>query len=413
MPVAGSLPGDCRRMTDRTLLYTNAFLRAFATGLIGVALGIYLSLLKLSPVAVGHIVTAGLTGAALASAAATLLADRCGRRRSLIALSLLGALGATGVSLSSSPWLLAGAALVGMLNGMGRDRGAALILDQAILPAVTADRERTNAFAVYNVCQDVGHAMGSLVAGVPAIVESGGWGPLGTQRAGYQAALAGYALLAFISAGLYRRLSAAVEPHPPLGRRRVSPATRRVLWRMSSLFAIDSLGGGFLTTTLLTYYFFERFSAPPAVIAVLFFVSRVANAASHLGAAWLARRIGLVNTMVFTHIPSSLLLVSVAFAPNFPVAAVLFVLRESLVEMDVPTRQSYVMALVRPEERTLASGVTNLVRMAGWAVAPAVAGLFMQSTTLSAPLFIGAGLKIAYDVTLYRAFSRVKPPEEL
>jgi predicted MFS family arabinose efflux permease len=144
----------------------------------------------------------------------------------------------------------------------------------------------------------------------------------------------------------------------------------------------------------------------------LFFVSRVANVASHLGAPWLARRIGLVNTMVFTHIPSSLLLVTVAFAPSFPVAAVLFVFRESLVEMDVPTRQSYVMALVRPEERTLASGVTNLVRMAAWAVAPALAGLFMEQASLAAPLFIGAGLKIGYDLALYRAFRRVKPPEE-
>jgi sugar phosphate permease len=287
-----------------------------------------------------------------------------------------------------------------------------LILDQAILPSVTADRERTKAFAVYNICQDVGHAVGSLVAGLPALVASGGWGQLGSQLTGYQAALAGYALLALASAGLYGRLSAAVEPRPPVGRLRVSPDTRRVLWRISSLFVVDSLGGGFLTTTLLTYFFFERFAAPPEVIAVLFFVSRVANAASHLGAAWLARRIGLVNTMVFTHIPSSLLLVTVAFAPSFPVAAVLFVLRESLVEMDVPTRQSYVMALVRPEERTLASGVTNLVRMAAWAIAPAVAGLFMQSTTLAAPLFIGAGLKIAYDIALYRGFRRVKPPEE-
>ena len=141
-------------MTDRTLLYTNAFLRAFATGLVGVLLGIYLSLLKLSPAAAGQIVTAGLTGAALASAAATLLADRCGRRRSLVTLSLLGAAGATGVALASHPWLLAGAALVGMLNGMGRDRGAALILDQAILPTVTDAGKRTQVFAIYNVCQD-------------------------------------------------------------------------------------------------------------------------------------------------------------------------------------------------------------------------------------------------------------------
>src|SRR5262249_46831137 len=164
-------------------------------------------------------------------------------------------------------------------------------------------------------------------------------------------------------------------------------------------------------TALLSYFFFERFHAGEGVIGALFFGARVMNAFSHLGAAWLATRIGLVNTMVFTHIPSSLLLVTVAFAPSFPVAAVLFLLREGLVEMDVPTRQSYVMAVVRPEERTFASGVTALVRMAAWAVAPSFAGLFMQKS-LAVPLYIGAGMKISYDVLLYVAFRRQKAPEE-
>jgi MFS family permease len=148
------------------------------------------------------------------------------------------------------------------------------------------------------------------------------------------------------------------------------------------------------------------------VIAPLFFFARLANALSHAGAAWLAGRIGLVNTMVFTHIPSSLLLVTVAYAPSFPVAAALFLLRESLVEMDVPTRQSYVMALVRPEERALASGVTHLVRVAAWAVAPGLAGLLMAGVSPALPLVVGAGLKIAYDVALWRAFRHVRPPEE-
>jgi len=147
-------------------------------------------------------------------------------------------------------------------------------------------------------------------------------------------------------------------------------------------------------------------------IGVLFFGARVLNAFSHLGAAWLARRIGLVNTMVFTHIPSSLLLCTVPFAPSFGVAAVLFLIREGLVEMDVPTRQSYVMAVVRPEERTFASGVTNLVRTASWAVMPSLAGLFMQSLTLATPLFVGAGMKITYDVLLWLSFRRIRPPEE-
>jgi MFS family permease len=176
---------------------------------------------------------------------------------------------------------------------------------------------------------------------------------------------------------------------------------------------VDALAGGFLVTSLLSYFFYRRFGVTEGTVAVLFFLARVLNALSHLGAAWLSRRIGLVNTMVFTHIPSSLFLVTVAFAPNFPVAALLFLLREGLVEMDVPTRQSYVMAVVRPEERTFASGVTHLVRVGAWAVAPSLAGIFMQSLSLGIPLMIGAGMKIAYDLLLYVAFRRVKPPEEL
>ncbi len=399
-------------MSDRTLLYANAFLRSFATGLIAVVLGLYLSLLRVSPATVGYVVAAGLAGAALASLAATFFADRWGRRRSLILVSTLGAIGAVGVAMSSHPWLLGCAAFVGMLNGMGRDRGAALILDQAILSTVTTDRERTKTFAVYNIIQDLGHAFGSLTAGVPALVNASPGESPDAQLPSYQLALAAYALVMIVSAVMYGRLSSSAEPLVQTGWGRVSPATRRVLRRISSLFVLDGLGGGFLTTTLLSYFFFERFAASPSVIAVLFFVARIANAISHLGAAWLAGRIGLVNTMVFTHIPSSLLLVAVAFAPNFPVAAILFLLRESLVEMDVPTRQSYIMAIVRPEERTIAAGVTNLVRMAAWAVAPALAGLFMEQASLAAPLFIGASLKICYDFALYRAFRGIKPPEE-
>src|SRR5207245_132902 len=158
---------------------------------------------------------------------------------------------------------------------------------------------------------------------------------------------------------------------------RVSKGSRRILWRIGSLFALDSFAGGFLTTAMLALFFYERFGVREGTLGPLFFAARIANAFSHLAAAWLARRIGLVNTMVFTHIPSSLLLVTVAYAPSFPVAAALFLIREGLVEMDVPTRQSYVMAVVQPEERTFASGLTHLVRMAGWRIAPAFAGLLL------------------------------------
>ncbi|HEY0990416.1 MAG TPA: hypothetical protein VGD80_25360, partial [Kofleriaceae bacterium] len=192
----------------------------------------------------------------------------------------------------------------------------------------------------------------------------------------------------------------------------LTPRSRAIVVRISSLFAIDSLAGGFLTTAMLSFVFFERFGVSEAVVASLFFGARILNAVSHLGAAWLALRIGLVNTMVFTHIPSSLLLISVAVAPSFPVAAVLFLIREGLADMDVPTRQSYVMAVVEPSERTVVSGITTLVRVAAWAVAPGFAGLIMTGDTMFLPLVIGAAMKITYDLVLWRAFRGIKPPEE-
>lgn len=394
---------------DRTLLYGAAFLRATATGMVAVLLGIHLARLGFDPAAIGAVVAAGLSGAAVAALLVTLGGDRAGRRRVLTMLALLGALGSAVVALASDPAILATAAFLGMVNGMGRDRGASMILDQVVLPATTTDRTRTAAFARYNVAQDAGHALGSLLAGAPAFLRT--VVPIGEAES-LRAGVAATGALLLATAFLYRGLSPAVEAAEGMRRPTLSPSSRKIVTRISALFALDGLGGGFLTTALLSYFFFARFGVGEGVIGALFFGARVMNAFSHLGAAWLARRIGLVNTMVFTHIPSSFLLVTVSIAPSFAVAAVLFLLREGLVEMDVPTRQSYVMAVVTPEERTTASGITHLVRLGSWAVAPAFAGLVMRAGSFAAPLWIGAGMKIAYDVLLYAAFRSVPPPEE-
>jgi MFS family permease len=395
-------------MTDRSSLYAAAAIRSLAVGFTAVFLGIHLGRLGLSKQAMGAVVGAGLAGGATAALAATLAADRLGRRRFLLALAALGALGAAAAAFLSGPVTLALAAFVGMLNGMGRDRGAALVLEQAVLPATVPDARRTKAFAVYNLVQDAGHALGSLLGGLPPLLaRAAGAAPDSEGRV----SLLLVALLSAASLPLYAGLSGHVEPEGPTARAAVSPATRGVLARISSLFAVDAFGSGLIPTALLSFFFFERFGASPVTISVLFFAARALNAASHLAAAWLARRIGLVNTMVFTHLPSSLLLATVGIAPTFGVAAALFLLREGLVEMDVPTRQSYVMALVAPADRTFASGVTNLVRLAAWAVAPAVAGLLMRRS-LALPLAVGAALKIAYDLALFGAFRRVRPPEE-
>jgi MFS family permease len=396
-------------MADRRLLYAAAFLRALATGMVAVLIGIYLAKRGFDAAAIGVVVTAGLAGGATASLVVTLAGDRLGRRRTLVALALLGGAGGIAVAFSSALPAVAVAAFLGMVNGMGRDRGASLIVDQALLPATASDAQRTTVFAWYNVLQDAGHALGALCAAAPALVR--GLAAM-DEITSLRLALAAGAGLHLATALAYAQLTTAGEIDRSALGRPMSPHGRRVLWRISWLFGLDSVGGGFLTAALLSVFFFQRFGAAEGTLGALFFGARLANAASHLGAAWLARRIGLVNTMVFTHIPSSLLLATVAYAPTFPVAAVLFLVREGLVEMDVPTRQSYVMAMVRPEERTLASGVTHLVRLAGWAAGPVVAGLLMSGASPAAPLLVGAGMKIVYDALLYAAFRRRRPPEE-
>ena len=398
-----------RPIRDLLLLYVTAFLRALSTGLIGVLLGIYLAKLGFNAAQIGYVIGAGLAGGACATLLVTFAGDRFGRKRALVCIAMFGAVGGLAAAVASTFSSILAAAFLGMLNGMGRDRGAALVLEQAILPVTTTDENRTKAFAWYNVLQDAGHAIGSLLAGAPylfrAVLPA-------SENASFRIAMGLSAALILVTAALYQNLSPAVEVPAAQKKVPVTPETRRILFRLSSLFAVDALAGGFLVSSLLSYFFYRRFGTTEGTVAVLFFAARTLNAFSHLGAAWLAKRIGLVNTMVFTHIPSSVFLLTVAFAPNFPVAAVLFLLREGLVEMDVPTRQSYVMAVVRPEERVVASGVTHLVRVGAWAVAPSFAGALMQGVSLGIPIMIGAGMKIAYDLLLYAAFRKAKPPEE-
>ena len=394
---------------DRRCLCTAAFLRAFAVGLSGVLIALHLATKGLDSRSVGALVSLGLAGSAGWALLAMLFADRVGRRRFLIVLSIAMIAGGVALVLLDGTVALGAAFMLGALNGMGRDRGAGPVIEQAALPSTTSPAQRTQAFAWYNVLQDAGHAFGALCAGLPVLLGKA----FDLDRAAGTSATLWLAPAAIAIAGAsYLGLSDGIESKTPRKREPMSRDTRARLWKISSLFALDSLAGGLLTTALLSYFFFERFGVGVGELGLLFFGARVLNALSHLAAAWLARRIGLVNTMVFTHIPSSLLLVTVAIAPNFPVAAVLFLLREGLVEMDVPTRQSYVMAVVREDERTLASGVTNVVRMASWSVGPVFAGYFMRNVSLYTPLIIGAAMKILYDILLYAAFRGVRPPEE-
>lgn len=398
---------------DLALIDTAGFLRSFGVGLMGVILGIYLFRIGLSSVAIGFIIAAGLAGSASATVLMTIAADRVGRKRFLVLLSLLSAVGGLALALSPSMPLLAIMVFVGMLNGTGTDRSAAFALDQAIVPGLVSDVRRTWNLAWYNVLLDGGGSLGALSAGLPLLLQRQLSLPV---LSSYRIMFYGYSGLCLAVATLYLFLSPAVEiglptlaPIPA----RIAPESKRVITKLTALFSLDAFGGGFLTDALVAYWFFRRFGVAEQDLGIVFFTVHILNACSHLGAAWLARRIGLVNTMVFTHLPSSLFLMAVPFAPSFKWAVLLFLCREALVEMDVPTRQSYVAALVKPNERTFASGITNLARNLFWAVGSGVAGVMMQVVRFSAPLLVGGGAKVTYDVLMYRSFRRLKPPEEV
>src|SRR5262245_7916425 len=389
---------------DSLLIYVAAFLRSSAVGLIGVVLAIALTEAGVSVAGTGAVIGAGLAGIAAMTLVVTIAADRLGRRRALIVVSLLTGFGYFAAAASASLIWLIPAAFVGMVNGMGRDRGPAGTLEQAILPETTDAEHRTWTLAWYNLVLDGGHAFGGLAALAFA----------GAHRLIFF--VCGAAALACVApySALSRRIEVAQSPaQSPVARTfKVRATGDWATAKLALLSGIDSIGGGFLRAVLIAYWFFERYGFSEGQLAVLFFAARSLNAVSHVAAAWLARRIGLLNTMVLTHLPSSLLLMMAPAAPSGAVAASLFLGRESLVEMDVPTRQSYVMAIVPPHRRTYASGITNLTRTIGWAIGPPVAGFLMQNVVLAAPLFIGGGMKIVYDIVLYRSFRHVRPPEE-
>jgi MFS family permease len=408
MPDTSSRIGPDR---DVVLILLPAFVRASAVGLVGLVLAIYFAQVGLSVTAIGAVMGAGLAGGALATLVTGFRADAAGRRQTLATLALLTAMGYATIATSDRLIVLMPLAFFGMLNGMGRDRGAAGALEQAVLTAITDDRRRTWLLAWYNVVLDAGHAVGALAGIVPVLVVR--WlhmESLAAHRLTFLACAGAMAL----SAASYLFVSPRIElPRGPrtARRSRLRPQTKRAVRRLAMLFGVDSLGGGFLSSALIAYWFFQRFGTSEAVLAGLFFTARLLNAAGHVAAAWIARRIGLVNTMVLTHLPSSLFIMAAPLAPTAAIASALFLSREALVEMDVPTRQSYVMAIVAPEERSAASSVTNVTRTLGWAAGPSVAGLVMQYTP-GGPIVIGGVLKVVYDLLLYTSFRHVKAPEE-
>ncbi len=375
MPLQCMAPGRMKINNDRLLIYGAALLRGLAAGAISVLAAVYLAKRGFDEAAIGLVLSAGLAGVLAGTVFGTYFADRVGRRRSLVLLALLAAIGGVALVATEALWAMVLAAFFGMLNTQGSDRGAAQALEQAILPATATDAERTQVFARYNALADVGGAAGALLAALPALLRDHSHLP---EVRAYDVTVLIYAALILLVALLYARMSAQAEGGPaPFVLEHAPPSVRREVRRFSWLSALDAVGGGFIGSALIAYFLYARFGASETDLALLFVAARTMTVISHFVAAWLASRLGLVNTMVFTHIPSSLLLLTIPLAPSFVVAAGLFILREGLSEMDVPTRQSYLMAIVPPHERAWAAGISQLARAAGRMVSPLLAGAAM------------------------------------
>ncbi len=400
---------------DISILFVTRSIRLFCYGFLSVVLALYLSQVGIGEKQIGLIFSLTLAGDAGISLWLTTSADRFGRRRTLLIGALLMIAAGVVFILTKNIYLLMIAAVIGVISPSGNEIGPFLSVEQAGLTQLIPDNLRTKVFAWYNLAGSFATATGAL---------AGGWLSQFLQKEGistinsYRAVLVGYALGGAILLLLFLGVSSTIEirrsPDQPakqtiLGLHR----SRAVVLRLSGLFAVDAFAGGLILQSMIAYWFHIRFAIDPGIIGSIFFGANILAGLSALLAGRLARKIGLINTMVFTHIPSNILLILVPLMPNLVIAIALLLLRFSISQMDVPTRQSYTMAVVDPDERSAASGVTTIARSIGASISPSLTGIFLSvSGLISVPFFLSGGLKIIYDLLLYRSFKRIKPPEE-
>ena len=414
------LPSAFRVLTrDGYLLFLTRFMRLFAYGSLSVVLVFYLIGLGLNASQTGLLLTLTLVGDTVISLYLTTRADRIGRRRMLIVGSILMAAAGVAFACTSNLLLLIIAGTIGVISPSGNEVGPFLSIEQAALSHVVPDRSRTEVFAWYTMAGSVATAMGALFAGmITRVLQKTSMTPVGM----YRVVVILYAVIGALLAILFLRLSSAAEVRSP---EEVSALPRtiksffgvgrshRLVVKLSSLFALDSLAGGFVVQSFAAYWFYLRFGVNPATLGVIFFWANIFAGISALLAARLANRWGLINTMVLTHLPSNILLILVPLMPNLPLAVLVLLVRFSISQMDVPTRQSYIMAVVSKEERSAAAGITGVARTTGAAIGPLFVGfMFARPSWVNAPFFIAGTLKILYDVLLYREFVGVQPPEE-
>jgi MFS family permease len=397
------------RPDGRKLLAARA-LRTFGYGYLAVVLGLYLQQLGLGSFQVGIVLTAAVAGSALMNVIWTLLADRFGRRRTIATMAVMMIAGGLLFAATDRLWLLVLGAFTGTISASSADVGPFVTVEQAILPQTAPDQRRTRLFSIYDTLGNLAGAAGALFTGVVGLFSR-----LGLAGANvYRPLFVIYAGIGLLNLLLFLSLSDGVEAARVEGKRRLVRLhrSRGTVARLSALFGLDALAGGLVIQSIVAYWFHVRWGLAAETLGLLFFWVGVLSGLSLLAAGWLAERFGLLNTMVFTHLPSHVLLILVPLAPTAWLAVLLFLARMSVSQMDVPTRKSYTMAVVDPDERMAAAGITNVARTAASALAPAASGAAIGAGALALPFLVAGGLKILYDGLVYAVFRDVHPPEE-
>ena len=379
---------------DVAILFATRAVRMFAYGFLSVILILYLAAIGIDARRIGILLSLTLAGDVIVSLIFTTRADAFGRRRTLVAGAILMAAAAAVFASTHDFILLLIAATIGVISPSGNEVGPFLAVEQVALAEVVGTRDRTSLYAWYNLGGSFATAIGALAAGAIADVIS------------YRGEIIGYGLLGVVLALMFARLSPDVDaqPHDVAKPKRISG----IVYKLSALFALDSFAGGLIVQSILAWWFYRRFGLSPAILGSIFFGANILAGISALAAAWLARRFGLLNTMVFTHLPSNVLLLLVPFMPTLSLAIVVLLLRFSISQMDVPTRQSYLIAAVDPSERTAAAGITGVARTTGAALAPVLAVPLISGAKDWIPFVAAGTLKIAYDLLLLRSFRHIK-----
>ena len=399
---------------DGKLLLCARIVRTFAYGFLSVILAIYLKLIGFDDILIGIILSVTLINSIIFTLFASFYADRIGRRNTLLLYTIMMSISGIIFFVTENPLALIIAALLGTLNITGSETSAFLSIEQSILPQTIKDnRKRNTLFGFYNMAGTFAMGAGILIANLPIIIEN----ELEFDKIyAIKLLFLFYSLLGMLVLGIYLKLSSAIEIKKEKTSKPIAeiltPKSKKIVSKLSGLFAIDSFAGGFAIQSIVSFWFFTKFDIDLSIISYIFSIGSVLTAFSYIIAAKIADKIGLINTMVFTHIPSNILLILLAFAPTLEMAIVFYMIRMALSQMDVPTRQSYIVGVVEENERTASAGITNMSRNIAQAISPSITGYIIGVLSLSAPFVIGGLLKIIYDITLYINFRKIKPSEE-